>query len=494
MTKNSNFYKIDTEVDGVWWPSRSSKPLFAQFAWAGSIPASSVLYRMNKFAQIPQLEKLLSEKILVDLAAKIGRANILPVADEYLQNIRTQLKAGTLDSVPSLQACATAVEKACAPIIRSLITNVVNASGVILHTNLGRSPLPKGVWNEAEKIASEYSSIEFDLTGGKRGSRFAFLTHSLSQLLGTEASLIVNNNAAAVFLLLKALAEGGEVIVSRGQQVQIGGGFRIPEILKAAGCTLVEVGTTNITTLDDIRNAINENTKMVLAVHSSNYRIRGFTQFPALRDIKKALPEHIIFAVDQGSGNIDVHIDEEVTVREIIKSGADLVCFSGDKIFGGPQAGWISGKKALVDKIARHQLMRTYRVGRAVASLMQACLVRYLNGEKSVAAQALNQDPENIKARCEKIAAQLAGKKNLDITVVEAGFSLGGGSTPDISFPTYALKLIGKKSPDRIKNHLRDLARPIIVIVENDTVLLHLVSVSEADDAYLVQALQETDF
>lgn len=449
---------------------------------------------MNKFAQIPQLEKLLSQNTLLELSKKIGRVNVNKIADAYLNSLRSKLKSGKIENVPPIEECALAVKKECRPIIRSLITNVVNATGVILHTNLGRSPLPKGLWSEAEKIASEYSSVEFDLSDGKRGSRFAFLTHSMSELIGTESSVIVNNNAAAVFLLLKALAEGGEVIVSRGQQVQIGGGFRIPEILRAAACKLVEVGTTNITTIDDIKSAINENTKMLLAVHCSNYRIRGFTKFPSLSEIKKALPEHVIFAVDQGSGNLDLQIEGEVSVHDIVKAGADLVCFSGDKIFGGPQAGWISGKKVLIEKIAHHQLMRTYRVGRAVASLMQACLLRYLNGEKSVAQLALDQDSETIKQRCEKILESLKGKKNLKAEVIKTGFSLGGGSTPDISFPTYAIKLQGKKSPDKIKNTLRDLDRPIITIVENDAVIVHLVSVFEADDAYIVDTLNEMDF
>lgn len=443
---------------------------------------------MNKFAQIPQLEKLLSEKVLVELASKIGRITVAKEADVFLQSLRAELHSDAAYEVPSIETCAEFVEKQCRPIVRSLITSVVNATGVILHTNLGRSPLPKGAWLEAEKIASEYSSIELDLTGGKRGKRFEFLNASLSTLLGTEDSVIVNNNAAAVFLLLKALADGKEVIVSRGQQVQIGGGFRIPEILSAAGCKLVEVGTTNITTLADITNAITENTAMVLAVHCSNYRIRGFTKFPTFAEIKKALPENIIFAVDQGSGNFDLHIEEEDSLREIIKSGADVVCFSGDKIFGGPQAGWITGKKTLIKKISTHQLMRTYRVGRAVASLMQVCLVRYLNGEKSVAKNALQQDSKIIEERCREIEAALKEKFADAVSVVEARFSLGGGSTPDITFPTYAVQITRKAK--EIKEALRNLPRPIIAIVENSSLIIHPVSIDKSDDEYVIHALQ----
>ena len=189
------------------------------------------------------------------------------------------------------------------------------------------------------------------------------------------AALMLNNNAAAVFLLLKALAAGKEVIVARGQQVQIGGGFRIPDILREAGCTLVEVGATNITTTADIIDALTADTAMVLWVHTSNYRIRGFTAQPSLSEIRKALPSEVLLAVDQGSGNIALNLEEEPSVSALLKEGADIVCFSGDKLLGGPQCGWIVGKKEPIAAIARHPLMRTYRVGRAVAALMEETLV-----------------------------------------------------------------------------------------------------------------------
>lgn len=443
---------------------------------------------MNKFSQIPQLEKLLSHPRLVTLANRIGRAHVLVVADAFVSELRTSLKTNQNAEVPTIDACAQCVEERCKPILRSLITPVVNATGVVLHTNLGRSPLAKGVWQEAESIASEYSSVELDLTDGKRGKRFSFLTESLSLLVGSEDALVLNNNAAAVFMILKVLGEGGEVIVSRGQQVQIGGGFRIPEILQAAGCKLLEVGTTNVTTIEDICSAITENTKMVLAVHTSNYRIRGFTDFPDLKHIKAALPAHVILAVDQGSGNVDCQIEEEETVRSIIKDGADIVCFSGDKIFGGPQAGWIVGKKNLVEKISKHQLMRTFRVGRAVAALMQVSIVRFLNGKPSIAKSALLQSPETIFERCQAITEHLKPTFKNAISVIEAPFSLGGGSTPTKTFPSYAIQL-QIKNPDSIKNALREQERPIISIVEHDAIILHLITVAETDDAYIEQSL-----
>lgn len=297
----------------------------------------------NPLARIPQVEKLLNEDILKNTVTLIGRPFVVKKASEYLENIRKKARAG--GDVPSLKACAEEINKLCRPIIRTKITPVINATGIILHTNLGRSPLPENIWDRAKETASGYSSIEMDLRDGNRGKRFEFLNDCMSLLTGAEDALILNNNAAAVFLMLKALAGGKEVIVSRGQQVQIGGGFRIPEILEMAGCKLIEVGTTNITSLKDIQKAINENTAMVLWVHTSNYKIRGFTEQPSISEIKAILPQNIILAVDQGSGNLSLNVPEEPTVSSIIKEGADLVCFSGDKILGGPQAGWIVGKK-----------------------------------------------------------------------------------------------------------------------------------------------------
>ena len=326
-----------------------------------------------------------------------------------------------------------------------------------------------------------------DLEDGKRGQRFPFAVEAMSTLVRAEAALMLNNNAAAVFLLLKALASGKEVIVARGQQVQIGGGFRIPDILREAGCTLVEVGTTNITTLEDITAAVTEQTAMVLWVHTSNYKIRGFTEQPALSAIRKALPPEVILAVDQGSGVISLSLQDEPTVPALLKEGADLVCFSGDKVFGGPQCGWITGKKDLIALIARHPLMRTYRVGRAVAALMEETLVHYLNNGKSAAAEALLLDPAVIKKRSEKLVRKLPSGT---ACVVPYPFSLGGGSTPDEAFPSWAIMLHTHK-PEAVKTALRFCSIPIIAIISEDRLLLHLAAVNPADDAYLIQELQE---
>lgn len=438
---------------------------------------------MKNLSSLPQVEKLLSAEKLKCYINELGRSTVAILISSYLDEVREKVKKG--DEIPSFETCVSELCYSCTQFSKRRIKHVINATGVVLHTNLGRSPLASNIWDNAKQRASEYSSIEMDLYSGKRGGRFQFLTESMAHLLGSESSLLLNNNAAAVFLILKTLAEGKEVIVPRGQQVQIGGGFRVPEILAMAGCKLIEVGTTNITTIDDIKNAITENTALVLYVHTSNYKIRGFTEIPSIKEIKKSIPENIILAVDQGSGNLFFNIPDEPSVKNLLKDGSDLVCFSGDKLLGGPQAGWIVGKKDYVKKIAKHQLMRTYRVGKAVASLMEETLVYYLNGGKPFAIRALEEDQEKIKERAEAIVAKLP---NGLAKVKEATFSLGGGSSPDVTFPTYAIEICGR-SVEKMKDSLRDLPIPIIAIISESVLLVHLITVKEKDDDYLVESL-----
>jgi len=433
---------------------------------------------------IPQIEKLLNNKTLAQYIDEIGRNNVSVIASSYLDEVRQAVKTGA--DVPSFDECVCEVSSRCAYFSRRRIKRVVNATGVALHTNLGRSPLPIRAWDVAKLKGSEYSSIEMDLYSGKRGGRFQFLREGMSKLLEAESSVILNNNAAAVFLMLKSLAEGKKVIVPRGQQVQIGGGFRVPEIMAMAGVQLVEVGTTNITTIEDIRGAITEDVAMVLYVHTSNYKIRGFTEMPSIKEIRENIPSNIILAVDQGSGNLFFNIPDEPSCKHILKSGADLVCFSGDKLLGGPQAGWIVGKACYTDVIAKHQLMRTYRIGKAVASLMEEVLIHYLNGGKPFAIQALEKDKDEIKRRVTSIVDKLP--QNV-AKLKETAFSLGGGTSPDVTFPTYAIELCVNDA-ENLKNYLRSLPTPIIAIISESSLLVHLITVKESDDFYILDSLQ----
>lgn len=437
-------------------------------------------------AKIPQVEKLLNHPLLKNQIKTLGRAAVAEIVSSYLNGVRrTALKSG---SVPDIEECVQAVSGLCGISAKKRISRVINASGVVLHTNLGRSPLPDGVWEAAKEAGQSYSSIEMNLLSGKRGGRFEFLRECMCRLVGSEDALILNNNAASVYLLLRSLAEGKEVIVARGQQVQIGGGFRIPEIMQLAGCKLVEVGTTNITTAADIKNAITENTAAVLYVHTSNYKIRGFTEELQLKEIKKLLPENVILAADQGSGNLFFNIPEEPSVKHLLKEGADLVCFSGDKLLGGPQAGWIAGAGKYISAIGSHQLMRTYRVGKAVASLMEETLVHYLNYGLPAAVKAMETPPSVIKQRSLNLISKLPEGS---CKLAEVPFSLGGGTAPDLLFPSWAIKLNCGKSAEKIKDLLRGMPVPVIVFISENKAIVHLIAVDEADDGYIAECLKE---
>ena len=438
----------------------------------------------NVMASLPQIERLLNNKALASYIDELGRSTVAAIASSYLDEIRKTFSENK--TIPSLEECTSNIADFCRFSSKRKIRRVINATGVVLHTNLGRSLLFNKVWDSAKQKGAEYSSIEMDLYSGKRGGRFQFMRGSMAHLLSTETSLLLNNNAAAVFLMLKALAEGKEVIVPRGQQVQIGGGFRVPEILAMAGCKLIEVGTTNITTLKDIQDALTDNTAMFLYVHTSNYKIRGFTEMPSIKEIRSVLPANIILAVDQGSGNLFFNIPDEPSCKALLRDGADLVCFSGDKLLGGPQAGWIAGKNDYISVIEKHQLMRTYRVGKAVASLMEETLVHYLNGEKPFAVQALEKNMEEIRMRANSIVSKL----HSDFAkIVDARFSLGGGSSPDVTFPTYAIELC-TENVENLKDYLRDLSTPIIAIISDNKLLLHLITVRDSDDYYILSSLQ----
>lgn len=438
----------------------------------------------NPFAQIPQVERMLSDRRIAAFGDLVGRKLLARITADTLDEIRSAGKRG--EAIPSADECKDAVAAACERYARMRIMRVVNATGVVLHTNLGRSPLPETVWDSARRQASEYSSIEFDLNGGRRGGRFEFLRRALCCLTDAEDALIVNNNAAAVFLMLTAFARGKEVIVARGQQVQIGGGFRIPEILRLAGCTLVEVGTTNITTLQDITAAVSDITAMVLWVHTSNYTIRGFTDMPTIKAIKEALPPHVLLAVDQGSGNISMDIPDEPTVQSVLAEGADMVCFSGDKLLGGVQAGLIVGRADYVGTVSRHPLMRTYRVGKTIAALMEETLVYFLNGGRSAAERAFFANPGELYERGAAIMRSLPTDV---MQLVQLPCSLGGGSTPDRVFPSWALQERCESSAEKHKAVLRAMNPPVIAIITQGLLTVHLAAVRPDDDALLTDAL-----
>ncbi|HEY9055294.1 MAG TPA: L-seryl-tRNA(Sec) selenium transferase, partial [Rectinemataceae bacterium] len=401
----------------------------------------------------------------------------------------------------ALEACVSVLRKAEARRLRK----VLNATGVVLHTNLGRSPISRRAWAELEDLNSGYSTLEYDLASGKRGSRGGLVPELVAAFSGAESGLAVNNNAAAVLLCLSALAKGKEVLVSRGEAVQIGGGFRIPEILALSGARLVDVGTTNITTAEDYRSACGPTTALVLLVHCSNFAIRGFTAKPTVRELKSALPSGLPIVVDQGSGSSNEGLAGEEDLRHLLREGADLVCFSADKVLGGPQAGIIAGSARQIEKLSKHPMMRAFRPGKTILSLLESVLVERmaihggqdrLNGEsvKKLGREA----PTAVMAALGRVSGKgrdeledlgkelLAGIPGGRATLEPSRAAIGGGSSPDESLDSLAIAIKPLYSAQELAAFMRSSDPPIIARVERRQVILDLLTLADEDPALIL--------
>jgi L-seryl-tRNA(Ser) seleniumtransferase len=431
--------------------------------------------KMNKssqssLSQLPQIERLLETGELNSWFPRLSRPLVARLATETIEKARERIQQGEV--FPGSEAIVQAVLKRCRETARRRIHHLINATGVMLHTNLGRAPISRAAWHSAEAVNTGFSNLEFDLQTGKRGKRKGIIPDLLSLLVGSEDALMVNNNAAGVFLILSALAKGKEVIVSRGEQVQIGGGFRIPEILAQSGARMVEVGTTNITRVEDYTTALGADTAMVLMVHSSNFRIRGFTARPSIRDLASSLPEGVLLVVDQGSGTTTERIPGEQSVSHYLKAGAHLVSFSGDKVLGGPQAGFIVGREDLIQMLARHPLNRVFRPGKTIYSLMEEALIARLNRAAPPPVEAvLNLPMEKLQERGKILLSDLpSGRARL----VDSTVTTGGGSAPDERFPSLSIELDSAASPQTLLATLRELDPPIIGTIVDGRVQLNL--------------------
>jgi len=420
----------------------------------------------------------------------LSRPLVSRIIDETLGIVRREASEGR--AVPDYGDITDRTVAVCTAAYRRRILRIINGTGILLHTNMGRSPILKESWEACKDVNTSYSNLEFDLATGKRGKRNGIVPELLSLLTGAESSMVVNNNAAAVFLVLSVLAAGREVIVSRGEQVQIGGGFRIPEILALSGARLVEIGTTNITTLKDYKKAIHPDTAGVLSVHRSNFAIRGFTFQPPLSDIRKILPEGAFLFADQGSGTLSDEIRGEKQVRQLIREGADLVSFSCDKVLGGPQGGVICGKTGLIRLLEKHQLYRVFRPGKTVFSLLEDILIRKLNGN-SYLQKRLFLDTEDLQARASRIAEKLPANS---LEIVPTLCSPGGGSSPDETYPSTGLRFSSSIAPDTLIARLRSAEVPVIGYISDNMVYIDLAGIDPADDALLAETidrcLQET--
>lgn len=455
---------------------------------------------MNEILRkIPSVDEILKSRPVQPLIGEHSRTLVAAEIQACLAEIRKTVAASDearselerwLARLPELLGDRLAART------RLSLQKVINATGVILHTNIGRAPLPGALLDSIRQTATSYSNLEFDTTTANRGHRDAHIQSRLRQLLGCEASTVVNNNAAALFLILKTLASGKKVLVSRGELVEIGGSFRIPEILESSGAILREVGTTNKTRLADYRNAIDDEVGLILRVHPSNYRVTGFTERPELSELVTLSRETAIPLVkDAGSGYLFRSeipcLANEPVVSEALQAGVDLVCFSGDKLLGGPQAGLILGRKSLVDRVRRHPLMRICRVDKITYAALDWVLVQYVKGrhlETLPIYRCLSASKEELRSRCQALAGQLAAS-GFECSHKDGVSVVGGGAAPGETIPTALLLVRSPKlSPNAMEAHLRLFDPPIVARIEDDFLVLDLRTVSPEDDAVLAGA------
>jgi len=453
--------------------------------------------------QIPSVDELLAQPRLAALSKRVDRSLVVEVARAVLADLRARIAedsnwtAISLDGASVEELISVQVEK----ILARSLQPVINATGVILHTNLGRAPLPETVVDEFRRTATQYSNLEYDLEAGARGKRDVHTGELLTRLTGAEAAIVVNNCAAAVLVTLAALARGGEVIVSRGELIEIGDGFRIPEIMEQSGAILREVGTTNRTHLADYENAINEKTRVLLRVHPSNFKVTGFTDKPSLEELvalsqRSGLP----LVEDLGSGclaDLSEYGVKEPTVKQSVDAGVSVVMFSGDKLLGGPQAGIIAGKKDIVARIRRYPLFRALRVDKLTIAALEATLGAYLRAawDEIPAIRMIRATPQELKRRAENFVRELRPELPLDEVEIEVadGTSLaGGGSTPSQSLLTKVIRIASARySATKLEQRLRRAPAGISVIarVEEDRLILDLRTVFPEQESLLLKTL-----
>jgi L-seryl-tRNA(Ser) seleniumtransferase len=458
--------------------------------------------------QIPSVDKILHEILNAPETAKLmqsaGRAMAASTVREVLADVRKRARnrgaASALSSAEIHTAIARRIEEKLAPSLRA----VINATGVVLHTNLGRAPLTRQAAERIAATATRYSNLEYDIEAGGRGKRDAHTNRALAELTRAEAAIVVNNNAAAVFLVLNTLAKGAEVIVSRGELIEIGDGFRIPEIMAETGARLREVGTTNRTRIADYQRAIGDQTRLLLRVHPSNFKIVGFTKRPDLEELtalgrKKRIP---VFE-DLGSGCLtdlgDAGAGEPV-VRASFAAGVDVATFSGDKLLGGPQAGIIAGKKKLVERIRRNPLFRALRVDKLTIAALEATLDAYRRGalDEIPALRMIRMSAEEIERRARAFVDKWRGKLPQGASIeLCRGFSvIGGGSTPEQKLPTALVAVrSGRRSAVELEQRLRKPAAgtpavtPVVARIEKKTLMIDLRTVFEEEEPALGTAL-----
>jgi L-seryl-tRNA(Sec) selenium transferase len=456
------------------------------------------------FRRIPKVDVLMEEDLIKEMIEHYSYDSVLEAVRMETDKLRAYIvNSDSEEAVQYKIDCLLGnIELTTAAMHRHNMTRVLNGTGTILHTNLGRAPLGHEHLKQIAYIANGYSNLEYDLENGTRGERYTHFEKLLCRITGAEAAMAVNNNAAAVMLILSSLAKGGESIVSRGELVEVGGKFRIPDVMELSGSDLVEVGTTNKTHISDYENAVSENTKAMLKVHTSNYRIVGFTESVPLKDLVLLGERYQIPVIeDLGSGVlIDLSkygLGAEPTVQDSVKNGADVVCFSGDKLLGGPQAGIIVGKKEYIELMKKNPLTRAMRIDKFTASALEAVLIEYLSEEKAVQnIPVLNmitkslEDVERDAKKFQRLLKKAGLKAEIGITSCDA--QIGGGSLPLERIPSMAVTIQPVEiSTSELEKRLRHLPVPVVARTLNDKILLDMRTYEINFINYLVKILKE---
>lgn len=459
------------------------------------------LYRL-----LPSVDDLLHGEELRPLLAGEGQPAVTDAVRTVLTRLRDEISSGHLADIESVQMALAGLGDAVARQVRSdlafSLKPVINASGVILHTNLGRAPLAEVALKRISEVAGRYSNLEFDIASGERGKRDVHVERLFSRLLNQEGvtgirTVVVNNCAAAVMLALNTLAEGGEVIVSRGELVEIGGSFRVPDVMSKSGATLREVGTTNRTRIQDYERAINEKTRLLLRVHRSNFAIIGFTEQPPLEELAALGKKHRIPVMeDLGGGALlpmrSLGVNES-GVAESLRAGVDLVTYSGDKMLGGPQAGMLSGREELIRRVRSNPLFRALRVDKMTYAALEATLMEYVrqNYDAIPFVRMMRLPAEEVRKRAEAVRGKITAP-GVMLEIVAGESLIGGGSAPTSTLPTFLLAVTARSlSADELAEQLRRNNPPIVARVEEGRVLLDLRTVFEGEDEVVVRALRE---
>jgi L-seryl-tRNA(Ser) seleniumtransferase len=463
---------------------------------------NSMKEKQELLRNLPSVDQLLKSDDIQGMLGSSPRMFVLAAVRKTLEQYREGIMTGKAQSVDP----GSIIESVRGEVDRLSLLNlrpVINATGIVVHTNLGRAPLPKRVLENVVKIAEGYSNLEYDLAQGTRGKRYSHIKRIIKEITGAEDCLVVNNNAAAVLLCLTALARGREVIVSRGELVEIGGAFRIPDVMAQSGAVLKEVGTTNKTHLYDYENAVTSNTAMVLKVHKSNYRISGFAEEVSVEELvglgkKFGIP----VMYDLGSGCLTdlrpLGIHDEPTVQQVVKAGADITTFSGDKLLGGPQAGVIVGKTDLIQLIQKHPLTRAVRVDKFTLSALEPIFMMYADMEKAKSEipvlRMLFASEEALKIRARRLATALKQSGvDAEVMINKDRSKAGGGSIPEVEFVTWTVSVLPRTlSVNALEERLRKRPLPVIGRIQNDRFILDVRTIRTSHIAHIAEAVKDS--